>query len=136
MPVLSKRILEDIRSRSDIVDVIGSVVRLTKAGGAFKGLCPFHQEKTPSFHVNPARQIFHCFGCGAGGDVFAFLMKREGLDFMGAVRMLAQKAGVRLEFEEGGSGGADRAAREGVYEIHAELAKEYHRILLQDPRAA
>jgi DNA primase len=135
MPVLPKRILDDIRSRNDIVDVVGAVVRLTKAGSAFKGLCPFHQEKTPSFQVNPARQIFHCFGCGAGGDVFAFLMKREGLDFMGAVRQLAQKANIPLEFEDGPGGGAERAQREKLYAIHAELAKEYHRILLSDPRA-
>ncbi len=135
MPVLSKRILDEIRSRNDIVDVIGGAVRLTKSGSAFKGLCPFHQEKTPSFQVNPARQIFHCFGCGAGGDVFAFLMKREGLDFMGAVRQLAQKANISLEFEEGGAGAAERAERERLYTIHAELAKEYHRLLLEDALA-
>jgi DNA primase len=134
MPVLSKRILDDIRSRCDIVEVIGGAIRLHKAGGTFKGLCPFHQEKTPSFNVNPAKQIYHCFGCGAGGDVFAFVMKREGLDFMGAVRQLAQRANVKLEFEEG-AGGPERAAREALYTIHAELAKEYHRVLLQDPRA-
>jgi len=134
MPVLSKRILEEIRSRCDIVDVIGSTVRLQKAGANFKGLCPFHQEKTPSFHVNPARQIFHCFGCGAGGDLFAFIMKREGLDFMGAVRQLAARSGVALEFESDGDGVA-REARESLYTLHAELAKEYHRLLLRDPRA-
>jgi DNA primase len=136
MPVLSKRILDDIRTRADIVDVIGAVVRLQKAGGRFRGLCPFHQEKTPSFHVNPDRQIFHCFGCGAGGDVFAFVMKREGLDFMGAVRILAQKAGVTLEFEAGGAGGPERQERERLYSLHAEMAKEFHRLLLEDPRAA
>ncbi len=134
MPVLSKRILDDIRSRCDIVDVIGGVVRLHKAGATFKGLCPFHQEKTPSFNVNPGKQIFHCFGCGVGGDVFAFVMKREGLDFMGSVRVLAQKAGVTLEFEAG-AGGPERAERERLYAIHAELAKEYHRLLLSDSRA-
>jgi DNA primase len=135
MPVLSKRILDEIRSRNDIVDVVGAAVRLTKAGSAFKGLCPFHQEKTPSFQVNPARQIFHCFGCGAGGDVFAFLMKREGLDFMGAVRQLALKANIALEFDNGSGGGAERAERDKLYAIHAELAKEYHRVLRDDSRA-
>jgi len=134
MPVLSKRILDDIRSRCEISDVIGGVVRLQKAGANFKGLCPFHQEKTPSFHINTARQMYHCFGCGAGGDVFAFVMKREGLDFMGAVRLLAGRAGVKLEFEEG-AGGPERAERERLYAIHDALAKEFHRVLLSDPRA-
>ncbi len=134
MPVLSKRILDDIRSRCEISEVIGGVVRLQKAGANFKGLCPFHQEKTPSFTINTARQIYHCFGCGAGGDVFAFVMKREGLDFMGAVRQLAARAGVKLEFEEG-AGGPERAERERLYAVHAALAKEFHQVLLSDPRA-
>ena len=99
--IIPKRVLEDIRFRNDIVEVVGSYFNLQRAGSAFKALCPFHKEKTPSFHVNPQRQIFHCFGCGAGGDVFRFLMQYEGVDFVTAARMLAQRAGIALELEEG-----------------------------------
>ena len=88
---ISKTVIEDIRARCDIVDVIGSFVQLKRSGsGSFKGLCPFHNEKTPSFHVDVARQSYHCFGCGKGGDVFRFLMDKEGLTFYDAVRMLEE----------------------------------------------
>jgi len=116
---IPKRVLEDIRFRNDIADVIGSYINLQRAGSNFKALCPFHKEKTPSFHVNAQRQIFHCFGCGAGGDVFKFVMQYEGLDFMGAIRMLASRAGVAIEMEEG-EGHSDR---QKLFEIHAEIAR-------------
>jgi len=80
--------IEAIRSRIDIVDLVGRYVALKQTGRSFKGLCPFHGEKTPSFHVHPERQIFHCFGCGAGGNAFAFLIKHENLSFPEAVRAL------------------------------------------------
>ena len=96
--VISKPMIEQIRDANDIVEVINAYVPLKRAGGAFKALCPFHKEKTPSFTVNPQRQIFHCFGCGAGGDVFRFLMQYEGLDFPSAARRLAERAGVRVEW--------------------------------------
>jgi DNA primase len=86
-----------IREAVDIVDVIGSYVTLRRAGSGFKGLCPFHEEKTPSFTVHPVRQTFRCFGCGAGGDVFSFLQLKEGVDFPEARRMLADRAGIQLE---------------------------------------
>ena len=81
--IIPKRVLDEIRDRNDIADVIGSYFNLKRSGSSFKALCPFHKEKTPSFHVNPQRQIFHCFGCGAGGDVFRFVMQYEGVDFVG-----------------------------------------------------
>ncbi|MBI1962201.1 MAG: DNA primase, partial [Candidatus Rokubacteria bacterium] len=89
-------VLDEIRSAVDIVDLVGRFVRLRKAGAGWKGLCPFHAEKTPSFTVNPTRGIFHCFGCGVGGDVFGFVMRQDRLSFPEAVRQLAKSAGVAL----------------------------------------
>ncbi|MGE0156263.1 MAG: CHC2 zinc finger domain-containing protein, partial [Geobacter sp.] len=89
--------VREVAERVSIVDVIGEYVSLKRSGSNFTGLCPFHGEKTPSFNVNPAREIFHCFGCGAGGDVFAFIMRLEGISFPDAVRKLAQRAGVVIE---------------------------------------
>jgi DNA primase len=86
--------VEDIRARNDVVEVISEFVRLRKAGRNFKGLCPFHKEKTPSFMVSPERQMYHCFGCGAGGDVFSFIMEHEKLDFPESMDYLAQRAGL------------------------------------------
>jgi len=88
---------EEIKARVDIVDLIGQYVDLKRAGQNYKGLCPFHSEKTPSFMVNPSRQVFHCFGCNKGGDIFAFIMERENMSFQEALTSLAEKAGVSLE---------------------------------------
>lgn len=102
--------IEELRERADIVEVISDYVQLKKAGHHLKGLCPFHDEKTPSFHVDPVRQLFHCFGCGEGGNVYGFLMKKEGLDFREAVERLAQRYGFRLHYQ--GVDG-ERRRREG-----------------------
>ncbi|MBN2302080.1 MAG: DNA primase, partial [Lentisphaerae bacterium] len=126
--IIPKRTLEDIRFRNDIVEVIGSYITLKKAGSSFKACCPFHKEKTPSFHVNPQKQIYHCFGCGAGGDVFGFIMQQEGVDFTTAVKILAQKAGVELNLEEAESDGIDKAA---LYKLLGEVAQLYHNALLE-----
>lgn len=92
----AERLLEEIKSKIDIVDFISDYVQLKKAGQNYKGLCPFHSEKTPSFMVSQAKQIFHCFGCGIGGDVVSFLMKQENLSFGEAIRYIAKKAGIKI----------------------------------------
>ncbi len=133
-PLVAQSVLEEIRLHNDIVTVIGAYFNLQRSGSTFKALCPFHKEKTPSFMVNPQRQIFHCFGCGAGGDVFRFIMEYEKVDFMTAVKMLAQRAGIRLAFEDQGQqagGGKDI-----LYEINDKVARLYHHYLLKSPEGA
>ena len=130
---IGRQVLDDIRERVDIVDLIGSYVALKRAGTAFKGLCPFHKEKTPSFTVNPQRQSFHCFGCGKGGDVFTFVMEAESTDFMGAARLLAQKANVVLVESDQERG--EEARKDLLYRIHEEAARFYQEILRQSRTA-
>src|ERR671931_2162436 len=99
--------IEQIAAANDIVEVIGTYFPLKRAGASFKALCPFHQEKTASFHVSPQRQTFHCFGCGAGGSVFRFVMDYEHTDFPSAVRKLAARVGITV-VETRGGGEEDR----------------------------
>lgn len=105
--------IEEVRARADLVEIIGAHVRLKRAGRNFVGLCPFHNEKTPSFSVNPERGFFHCFGCGAGGSVFDFVMRIEGLNFGEALRSLARRYGVELP-ERGAGGGVASGEREAL----------------------
>ncbi len=106
MPLIPDHLIDEIQARADIVDVIGRYAPLTRAGQHYKTCCPFHQERTPSFMVNTQKQIFHCFGCGVGGNVFSFLMRHERLTFPEAVRQLADQVGVRLP----DAAGVDRSA--------------------------
>src|SRR5579862_4715568 len=114
--------IEEVRSRADIVEIVGAHVRLRRAGRNFVGLCPFHQEKTPSFSVNAERGFFHCFGCGAGGSVFNFITRVEGLTFPEAVRSLARKYGVTLpEHDQSGPAAGEREAMLKASEVAAEF---------------
>jgi DNA primase len=124
--VIPEDVIAEILRRTDIVELIGAHLPLRAAGRTHKGLCPFHTEKTPSFVVNPERQIFHCFGCGEGGDAITFLMKHERLGFMEAVRFLADRAGVSLPATRGGPGPGEADARLPLLEIHR-VALEHFR---------
>ena len=110
MPRFSEETIRRVAEATDIVELIGSYFPLKRAGTSFRALCPFHSEKTPSFHVNPARQAYHCFGCGAGGTAFRFLMEYEHIEFAEAVRRLASRAGIPI-IEEAGSADDDRRER-------------------------
>ena len=116
--------IQDIRSRVDIVGLVGRYVELKRAGRNFKGLCPFHSEKTPSFNVSPDRQIFHCFGCNEGGDVIGFLCKHDGLSFPEAVRTLAAECGVEIEESARGSAG-ERGLVEKLYSANEVAQRVY-----------
>jgi DNA primase len=125
--------VDDLKSQADIVQVVQDYVPLRKAGASFKGLCPFHTEKTPSFHVNRDKGFFHCFGCDTGGDVVKFLELQEKLSFPDAVRQLAHRFGVQVpESDDPEQDAAAQAKREGLLKIH-ELAAEYFREQLDAP---
>jgi DNA primase len=135
--LIAEQTIEEIRTRADIVEVVARYVTLKHSGRNHLGLCPFHSEKTPSFNVNAERQIFHCFGCGAGGDVFAFLMRMEGLAFPEAVRRLAEQVGVEvgdtiLSAEEE----QRRAEREQLRRITEVACQFYQQQLLEAPAGA
>jgi DNA primase len=127
-----------IRDAVDMVDLVGSRTELRRAGpNRYQGLCPFHEERTPSFGINPAEKLFHCFGCGEGGDCFTFVEKTEGLDFKGALEYLADRYNVRLELEEEDPQAAQRRqARERLYELLERTAAFYVRMLWESQEAA
>ena len=118
--------VEEVRDKSDIVEVVSQYVKLKKSGKRFMGLCPFHPEKKPSFTVDPTKQLFHCFGCEAGGDIFSFIMKIENVDFSGALQLLADKIGYTLRRDRYGIPSSKRKKiKERLYEIH-KLAKNFY----------
>jgi DNA primase len=136
MAKISNEFRETVRARADIVDIIGKRVSLKKAGNDFVGLCPFHDEGTPSFHVVPSKQFFHCFGCKAGGDVFEFIKLREKVDFVEAVRILADEIGLPIpEDDEPGTNRPKGPPRKVQFQVLNESADFYHRQLLESAQA-
>jgi DNA primase len=135
MGTIPSETIEQIAAANDIVEVIGSYFPLKRAGANFKALCPFHQEKTPSFMVSPSRQTFHCFGCGAGGSVFRFVMDYEHIDFPSAVHKLGARAGIRV-VEKSRASGADDEEQQGelrrrLLKLHTEAAQWFHENLIK-----
>jgi DNA primase len=130
--LVPQQTLEQIRAASDIVDVIGAYVPLKRAGANFVAVCPFHKEKTPSFNVNPQRQIFHCFGCHKGGDVFTFVKDYENIPFMEAVRRLAERARIPLEFEQNPGQEKVRFLKETLYTLHEQITQRWQTVLTND----
>ncbi len=125
----SEEIIDEVRQSNDIVDVISQYVHLKRSGRNYFGLCPFHNEKSPSFSVSPDKQIFHCFGCGVGGNVFTFLMKIEGIGFVEAVQMLAERANIQLPTLENREDAAKEALKSKVYKVNEFTAEYYHQNL-------
>lgn len=131
MPI-PQHIIDQVRDRSDVVEIVGQYVDLKRAGTGYKGLCPFHQERTPSFMVNPERQGYHCFGCGKGGNVFQFLMEMDGITFPEAVRELAERAGIEIETKPADD---ERSENDVLYRANTFAARFYHATLVKSPAA-
>lgn len=129
--MVDKQLISEIKNSVNIVDVIGEVVQLTKAGRNFLGLCPFHGEKTPSFNVVEDKQFYHCFGCGKSGDVFKFIEDYRGVSFMEAVQIVGDQVGIRVQTLPPSQSRPQQAdEKQPFYEIHQEAAKFYHAILM------
>ncbi|MDX2187399.1 MAG: DNA primase [Opitutaceae bacterium] len=126
MPVIKPTCIRDIKARVNLVDVVSRVATLRKVGARFKGLCPFHQEKTPSFHVDPDRGLFKCFGCGKAGDLISFVRETEQLTFTEAVEALGHRFSIPIEYDEGGPTAEDRSLRQELLDIHEVAAEYFH----------
>ena len=132
MPRVPEETIERIRNTADIYDVVAQYVDLKKRGRNFFGLCPFHSEKTPSFSVAPDKQIYHCFGCGAGGNVFSFIVEHEKISFIEAVQQLGQKYGIQVDYQSGPS----NKIFSSLYKVHDLAVKLYHNTLYSEKGAA
>lgn len=126
MPRYSDEIIEEVRQTNDIVDIISQYVHLKRSGRNFFGLCPFHNEKSPSFSVSPDKQIFHCFGCGVGGNVFTFLSKIEGINFVEAVQTLAERSNIQLPTLKNNVDTAKEELKAKVMKVNEFTAAYYH----------
>ena len=130
--LFSDNTLEQIRAASDIVDVIGGYLPLKRAGGNFTALCPFHKEKSPSFNVNPQKQIFHCFGCHKGGDVFTFVKEYENIGFVDAVRRLAERAKIPIEVDQNPAAQESRHLKDTLLQIHEQITQRWQSALANE----
>ena len=130
--MISKDSILEIKSRANIVDIIGEYTNLTRSGSSFKGLCPFHNEKTPSFTVDEKKQLFHCFGCGVGGDVVSFIMQKEGLSYAESLKYLAEKTGVNLSYTENFS---NNEKNKILYDINKDIMMFFYKNLLTNKDA-
>jgi len=128
--------IDQVIAAADMLEVVGRYTHLKKAGGNYSGLCPFHEEKTPSFSVNPADKLYYCFGCGEGGDLLDFVQKKEGLDFGGAVELLAERYGIDLQYEDAAPDDGSRRRRERLRQLLENACDYYERILWSSPAAA
>ncbi|MGA2446038.1 MAG: DNA primase [Opitutaceae bacterium] len=127
MPAIKSTSLRDLKARVNLLEVVSRVVTVRKVGARFRALCPFHQEKTPSFYINPDKGLYHCFGCGKSGDLIAFVRETEQLSFTEAVETLAKRFGVTLEYEAGsGPSREERSLRQELFELHELAAEHFH----------
>ena len=129
MPLYPEYLIREVADKNDIRDVISQYVNLKKAGSSYVGLCPFHNEKTPSFSVSPTKGIFHCFGCGLGGNVIHFIMKVENISFKEAVEFLAERANIQLPTLQSSADTAKEELKSKVYKINEFTAEFYHQNL-------
>jgi len=137
MPLYDENTVQLVKDAADILEIVGETVNLKKNGINYKGLCPFHSEKTPSFTVNPVRNYFHCFGCGEGGDVVTFVMQSQHLTFLEALKYLADRYNITLPEKVLSSKEQEKARKKEIlYEINRRAAKAYHEFLLKAPGAA
>jgi DNA primase len=136
MARIDRASIDQVQAAVDMIDLVGQYTQLRKAGSNYSGRCPFHEERTPSFSVNPTEKLFYCFGCGAGGNVFGFVQQKENLEFAAAVEYLADRYGVRLEYEQSTAHGeAERRQRERLRGLLEKATVYYERVLLESPAA-
>ena len=137
MARIARQSIDRVQAAADMIDLVGHYTQLRKAGANYSGRCPFHEERTPSFSVNPVEKLFYCFGCGAGGNIFGFVQQKENLDFAAAVEFLADRYGVALEYEETDArGDAERRRRERLRGVLERATAHYARVLWESPAAA
>ncbi len=137
MPLISRNSIDQVLAAADMVEVVGRYTQLKKSGANYMGCCPFHEEKTPSFSVNPVEKLYYCFGCGEGGNLFNFVQRKEDLDFAAAVEHLADRLGIVLEYEETSARGeAERHRRERLRALLEQTTAYYERVLWEGKAAA
>jgi DNA primase len=137
MSLIAKSTIQEVNDRLDVVSVVGDYVRLEKKGGRWWGLCPFHNEKTPSFTVDSDRKTYYCFGCHKGGGAVNFIMEMDKISYPEAVKMLARKLGIEIVYEDGGEGDNNREAenslKEQLYELYRRTAGTFQHFLREKP---